>query len=374
MNFKKIKIVIDARMINHSGIGTYIQSMIPHLVDDYDVALIGEHKKFNTFSWSSKISIIGNASPIYSIQEQLALPLVIPTCNIFISPHYNIPLLPIKARKRIAIIHDVNHLVFRKQFSVVQNIYADIMLNAVPKYSDTVLTVSEFSKNEIVKYIKPKSRNIHVVYPSISVSNTSPLFNPSDFAKVKAKYNLPENYLLFVGSIRTHKNFINTMHAFELLLKEMVNQKLVVVGISDAELKKNSDAVALIAGNEKLKQSIIFTGYVELSHMPILYKKASALIFPSLYEGFGLPAIEAMEAGCPVLVSNSASLPEVCNDAALFVDPQNINKICDGMKIIMTDLDFRNRLIQLGYKNVKKYAPEIFSNKIHKVIHSLVVN
>lgn len=374
MNFKKIKIVIDARMINHSGIGTYIQSMIPHLVDDYDVALIGEHKKFNTFSWSSKVSIIGNASPIYSIQEQLALPFVIPTCDIFLSPHYNIPLLPIKARKRIAIIHDVNHLVFRTQFSFIQNIYADIFLNAVPKYSDTVLTVSEFSKNEIDKYIKSKSRNVYVVYPSISDLNTRPLFDSSDFTKVKVKYNLPENYLLYVGSIRPHKNFINTLRAFEVLLKEMANQKLVVVGISDYELKNNSDAVDHIAGNIKLKQSIIFTGYVELSHMPILYRKASALIFPSLYEGFGLPAIEAMEAGCPVLVANSASLPEVCGDAALFVDPHNIKNICDGMKIIMTDFDLRNRLIELGYKNVKKYAPEIFSNMIHRVIQSLVVN
>lgn len=374
MNFKKIKIVIDARMINHSGIGTYIQGMIPHLVDDYDVTLIGEQKKLNGFSWGSKISIIGNASPIYSIQEQLTLPFVIPTCDIFLSPHYNIPLLPIKARKRIAIIHDVNHLVFRGQFSVVQNIYADIMLNAVPKYSDAVLTVSEFSKNEIVKYIKSKFRNIHVVYPSISDLNTRPLFNSSDFAKVKAKYNLPENYLLYVGSIKPHKNLINTLRAFEVLLKEMVNQKLVVVGITDSELKKKSDAVDLIAGNNKLKQSIILTGYVELSDMPILYNKASALIFPSLYEGFGLPLIEAMGAGCPVLASTSASLPEVCSDAALFVDPQNINKIYSGMKIIMTDFELRNRLIELGYKNVKKYAPEIFSNKIHKVIHNLVVN
>ena len=120
MNSDKIKIVLDARMINHSGIGTYIKCVIKALLNDYDLTLIIDEQRIIDQTWLNKVKIVQCIVPIYSLREQIRLPLEIPPCEIFLSPHYNIPLLPVKAKKRIVIIHDVNHLVFYNQLSLIQ--------------------------------------------------------------------------------------------------------------------------------------------------------------------------------------------------------------------------------------------------------------
>ena len=173
-------------MINHSGIGTNIKNMIPNLVENYKLTLLGNAEILNSFSWSSETNIIDMKSSIYTLKEQLELPSKIPVCDLFISPHYNIPVFKIRARKRVVIINDVNHLVFADKLSLPKVIYAKYMINAAIRKSDKVITISEFSKNEIIKYANVQEKDIKVIYCGLNSEELKTKMNEQSYDQVKA--------------------------------------------------------------------------------------------------------------------------------------------------------------------------------------------
>lgn len=363
-----IKIVLDARMINHSGIGTYIKCVIEALLIDYDLTLIIDEQKIIDQTWLKKVKIVRCTAPIYSLREQIRLPLDIPPCEIFLSPHYNIPLLPVKAKKRIVIIHDVNHLVFYNQLTLNQKLYAKLFLKRATTISDMVITVSNFSKKEIQKYIGKISKNINVLYYGIDDSIMTGQHQPEDSKMVRSKYNLPENYILYVGSAKPHKNFNVLLKAFNLLLKDFPDQKLAVVGLSKSEVKQSGFLESIDLKSDELLTGLIFTDYVSDSDLPLIYKNAEFLVFPSYYEGFGLPPLEAMINYCPVVASDTASIPEVCGNAALYFDPQNELELYEKMKIFLLDLNLKNDFIQKGAENLSRFNMESFKSEINRII------
>jgi glycosyltransferase involved in cell wall biosynthesis len=355
-------------MINHSGIGTYIKCVIQALLNDYDLTLIIDQQRIIDQTWLNKVKIVHCTAPIYSLREQIRLPLEIPPCEMFFSPHYNIPLLPIRARKRIVIIHDVNHLVFYNQLSIIKKIYAKLFLKVAVIISDTVITVSNFSEGEIRKYIGKISKNIKVLYYGIDDSLMGNRDQPGESDGIKSKYNLPDNYILYIGSAKPHKNFNVLLKAFNLLLKDFPNQKLVVVGLSKGQVKQSGFLESVTFKNKELLASLIFTDYVPDSELPLIYKNADFLVFPSHYEGFGLPPLEAMINYCPVIASNAASIPEVCGNAALYFDPKNELELLKKMKIFLLDLNLRNNFIRKGVENLARFKMESFKAKLSRII------
>jgi len=374
LNSDKIKIVLDARMINHSGIGTYIKCVIKALLNDYDLTLIIDEQRIIDQTWRNKVKIIQCTAPIYSLIEQIKIPLKIPPCVIFLSPHYNIPLLPVKAKKRIVIIHDVNHLVFYNQLSLNQKLYAKLFLKRATTISDSVITVSNFSEREIRKYIGKISKNINVLYYGVDDSLIGEQHQPEDSNRIRSKYNLPDNYILYVGSAMPHKNFNVLLKAFNLLLKDFPDQKLVVVGLSKSQVKQSGFLESVVLKNKELLTSLIFTDYVPDSDLPLIYKHAKFLVFPSYYEGFGLPPLEAMINYCPVVASNAASIPEVCGNAALYFDPQNELELYKKMKIFLLDLNLRNDFIQKGAKNLARFKMESFKSEFNRIIEDTLTD
>jgi glycosyltransferase involved in cell wall biosynthesis len=133
----------------------------------------------------------------------------------------------------------------------------------------------------------------------------------------------------------------------------------------------DEEVFKLINSDSNLKKNIIFTGYVDAHELIPIYKMAEALIFPSFYEGFGLPPLEAMACGCPVIASNAASIPEACGDAALYFDPYSINDIAAKINHFINDGNVKNGLIQNGFQNIKRFSRENFSMNLIKVIDSL---
>ena len=369
-----IKIVLDARMINHSGIGTYIKCVISALLNDYDLTLIIEEQRIIDQTWLNKVKIVECTAPIYSFREQIRLPLEIPPCEIFLSPHYNIPLLPVKAKKRIVIIHDVNHLVFFKQLSLIQKRYAKLFLKRATSISDTVITVSNFSEGEIRKYIGKIDKNIYVLYYGIDDSLMREQHQPEEPNRIRSKYNLPDKYILYVGSAKPHKNFNVLLKAFNLLLKDFPDQKLVVVGLSKIQVNQSNFLESIVLKNKKLLTSLIFTDYVSDSDLQLIYKHAKFLVFPSYYEGFGLPPLEAMINYCPVVASNAASIPEVCGNAALYFDPQNELELYKKMKIFLLELNLRNDFIQKGTENLARFKMESFKSKLNRIIEDTLTD
>ncbi len=314
---------IDARMAFSSGIGTYIREIVPFFKNAFRVILLvdGHHE------WCQGFEQIQFCTPVYSAREQLQYPSKIPTCDLFWSPHYNVPLLSIKAKKKGVTIHDVCHLVYG---SFVQRIYARFVMRRALR-SDKVITVSQFSKREIEKRFG--KRNLEVIPIGVNLQQ----FWQRDFSKtVRDKYSLPKTFALFVGSTKMHKNLEGVKRACEKIKLE------------------------LVAVGQGLKE-------VEAHDLPVLYSMAEVFVFPSFYEGFGLPPLEAMACKCPTAVSLAASIPEVCGDASVYFDPND----AEGMaKAIQKARE--KKLLGKGLERVKQFSWKSAAERHMQVFQEIV--
>lgn len=306
----KPHLCLDGSLIQGYGISTYIRSLLPTLEENFSLTLL-PYK-----------------APLYSVREQFALWRHIPPCDIFWSPHINVPLFPIPAKKRLTTIHDTFHL------TPLAPIYTRLL--AKPFYytacraSDAILTVSQFSKNELLTYCKAPAHKIEVIPLGI---NPNPLLQKD----ASLKYELPTSYILGVGSMKPHKNIDRLIQAYEALNPV---EKLVLVG------KKIKTA----------NPSILSLGYVEEEDLPALYAGATLFVFPSLYEGFGYPPLEAMAAGCPVLISSAGSLPEVCGEAAYYVNPSSVSSIQKGLAFLLNNRPYLEELKRKGFYRAQTFC------------------
>ncbi len=373
-------ITIDARMLSASGIGTYIQNLVPEIISAYKnikFNVLGNRSDLQQSSFAGKanVSLIDCDSPVYSVTEQFEFSRRIPKGTTLLwSPHYNVPLIPTSAQKRLVTIHDVFHLAFSDQLNLRQKTYARLMLNAAVRLSNKIVTVSNFSKTEIMKYTKISSNKISVIHNGINIEQFKVLRGP-DINHTKIKYGLPEKFILFVGNIKPHKNLKRLLVAYEKLYKQdLKDYGLVMVGKKDGFITGDNELFRILKNKSALQERVLFTGSVETAELSAIYNSASMLVFPSLYEGFGLPPLEAMACGCPVIVSNTASLSEVYGDAAYYVDPYNPESIAEGIHKLLYDKGLRQGLIQKGFKRTKmftwKNSVEKHMNIFEEVINS----
>jgi len=360
----KKKLTIDFRMHNASGIGTYIKNIVPFLINRFDITLLGSGAEIQKYEWADEVNVIDCILKIYSIKEQLELPIKIPRCDVFWSPHYNIPLLPIRAKKRVVTTHDVFHLAFYETLSLKQKLYAKFVINQAVSRSDLILTVSQFSAEEIRKYTNT-NKSIEVVYNAIDFNKFKVIDDKSKLDFVKDKYELPNEFLLFVGNVKPHKNLKNLL----LAIKD-IDIELVIVGKKDGFITGDNEVSTLIK-KCNLDNRVFFTGYVDDEDIPVIYNLSKLFIFPSLYEGFGIPPLEAQACGCPVVCSNSASLPEVCRDSVIYFNPFDIEDIKEKIEFVMYNENLQNELRNKGFENVKRFSWEESAKKIIEIIERI---
>ncbi|MBN2227221.1 MAG: glycosyltransferase family 4 protein [candidate division Zixibacteria bacterium] len=338
------EIAVDARMIRASGIGSYLRHILPLLVSikpDFTWHILGDTNDLQSESWaeSDNIRLIDCRSRVYSIAEQYALPGKIPRCDLLFSPHYVVP-LPYRSPMLVT-IHDVFHLAEENQDKTMfRSAYARLMMSSALNKAKRVMTDSRFTKDEMIKYNLPHTEKVRVVYLGV------------DLPEHRADH-VDGRYLLYVGNVKPHKNIRRMIDAYKRL-HEKRNIPLKIVGEADK----------FITGIPGLREEVTdsawgkwieFTGWIEDDELVKCYREAAALILPSLYEGFGLPPLEAMTQGCPCLVSRAGSLPEICGDAALYCNPYDISDIADKMHRILVDTELRNKLITLGYQRARRY-------------------
>ncbi len=353
-----IRLCVDARMVNNSGIGVYTRKYIDFLLADntINVGLIGkENELVPYFGLPQRWHLIEADIPIYSVQEQVKLPLLIPACDLFWSPHYNIPLLPIKAKKRLVTIPDVFHLAHLGSLTIAQRMYAKLVTNAAAWQSDKILTISTFSEREIVRYTGIKEDKIKTIYLGLDRRLFRYIADEHIQQRVREQYQLPKRYILFVGNVKPNKNLRALINAFAKLAGTIPDVYLLIAGKKDGFITGDSTLFAQIEQNDVLKKRIVFSGYVANEDLPVLYSMASVFAFPSLYEGFGFPPLEAMACQCPVVASDRASIPEICGDAAFYVNPTNINDLADGIQRVLTDSSCRKQLVEAGIRKVHQY-------------------
>ncbi len=349
------QLCVDARMLLSSGIGTYLRNLLPRIEhSDFKMRLIVNVDAVASLPWLTRFDLIIANIPIYSIDEQLKLPLLIPRCEVFWSPHYNIPLLPIKAKERLVTVHDVNHIAFAKHLSLKERLYAKTVMKNAVRRSKKVITVSEFSKKEICTHLKTHAGKIEVILPGVDHK----MFIPREDGlslQTKKHLQLPEKFFLFVGNVKPHKNLLGLLKGFLSVIDSLEDVHLLIVGKRKDFLHADS-ASEVFAEHPKLRDKVRFLDYVEDEYLPSLYRLAIAAILPSFYEGFGLPAVEAMSSGCAVAVSNVASLPEVCSDAAVYFDPHRPEEIGQVMKQLAQRKELLAELKEKGLRRSKEFC------------------
>ncbi len=269
------------------------------------------------------------------------------TLDIFFAPNLNFTALSRKT-KFILTIHDLSFLLFPKFSTAKQYWWHKII---APKNqcerADTILTPSENTKRDIVDYYKISPEKIKVIYPGVKQ------FPNSGFrtAEIKKKYNLPESYILFLGTIEPRKNIIGLIEAFEKITS---NIYLIIAGAPGWKNEEIFERAKKSSRNDKIK----FIGFVEPNDKPALYAGAELFIYPSLYEGFGFPVLEAMAADTPVITSNRSSLPEIVGSAAYLIDPTRPEQITIAIDEILTKPALRDLYIKNGREQAVKFSWE----------------
>ncbi len=258
---------------------------------------------------------------------------------------------PIFYSNQINTICDITSLKHPEWYSKKAAFYYRILFPLISKRCKKVLTISEFVKQDLMNFLKVKEENITVIYCGVSeVFNTNETTEKIDY-----------DFILAVGSLDPRKNLNNLIQAY--LKLDNKNIKLVLIGQKHTSFAKIDFKIP----NERAND-IIFTGYVSDNELLRYYKNAKLFVFPSLEEGFGIPPLEAMQCGCPVAVSNTSCMPEICGDGALYFDPKSINEIKNQISNLLTDYSLKENLIEKGKLRAKKFSWSNSSNLLNELI------
>lgn len=266
---------------------------------------------------------------------------------------------PLFYKNQIITIHDLSFYANKKWFSKAYTLFYSIATPILARNAKKILTVSNFSKSEIIKYLKIEALKIEVVYNAVATDLNKEHKNYQASSAVDSILN--SKYILAVSSIDPRKNLQRLIDAF--LVLKLEDYKLVLVGKTSShfnvKLKSNSE-------------NIIFTGFVSDLELSLLYKNCDFFIYPSLYEGFGIPPLEAMCNGCAVMVSDIPSLREVCLDAAIYINPFETESIKRGMLRMIEDLNLKRELKEKGSLRCDFFKWEDSGEKVYNIINSVI--
>lgn len=259
-------------------------------------------------------------------------------------------------QKILVTVHDIIGMIFPNQLDVPSRWYWGQWLPSTIKRADFIIADSESTRGDLINHLKVSKEMIRVIYPSGHENFLSDP-HPKLQNQVKARFGISDRYYLFVGTIEPRKNLTRVIEAFNLFLDVVssdVRYQLVVVGQKDFGKGK---LLKSITHDLRAKiDNTIFAGYVTHEELNQLYCGSEALVYPSLYEGFGIPILEAMASGVPVITARTTSIPEVAGEAAIYVDPQSNRSIAEGMLHLQGDPALRKSLIQKGFEQLKKFS------------------
>lgn len=348
----QLRIVIDARMIQPGtmhGIARYVFHLVLGLVTagkSHEIfVVVNPGSPLEQMSWPAHISLVQISANWIGFAEQWELSRVLRSvkADLFHAPSFVAPLFcPCKL---VMTIHDLNHLVLPQFYTPLHQFYYQIFVRRCIRMSEFILTVSNFSKREIVEKLKVPEDKVFVTYNGVS-ENYRPVVDLEMLAYVRDIYQLPEKFIFCLTNNKPHKNVHQLIRAF---CHSNIDIPLVLASPVDP-------AIIRIAETFGKKHLIYFSKFIEERHLPSVYSMTYLFVYPSTYEGFGLPPLEALSCGAPVVVARSSSLPEVVGDNAIFTNAYDYHDIARALEVGINDHELRAKLRASGVKHAQKYS------------------
>lgn len=388
-----MRIGIDARFYGPAGkgLGRYTQEIVDNVIKianadkfspaekntgvsfsggEIEFVVFLSSDNFNEFICSSdKVRKVLLPIRWYSWREQLIMPFLIAKENLDLIhyPHFNVPILtPVKF---VVTIHDLilTHFPTLRATTLsavmyrFKNLAYRLVISTAVRRARRIITVSEFTKKDLIQKFSVNPEKIRITYEGVAnlATGKDHLFVAKlGKSEILEKYNIyGSDFILYVGNAYPHKNLDFLLTVFKELLQTKPKLRLVLVGKEDyfyKRLHKLAEDLGLWTDGD-YSSSVVFTGYVSDQDLEDLYQKSLAYVFPSKYEGFGLPPLEAMAKGCPVVSSNQGSLPEILGEAALYFNPDDYQDALFKIRDILDNEETRNDFRQRGLSRVKKY-------------------
>lgn len=335
--FETLRGIIEQGKEKHTFVIYLKQQPLPHMPETSDIVryeVFGPNKFWTQFALPLRLFLSSKKPDVF-----------------FTPSHYgprfsSVPL--------VLSVMDVSYLHFPELFKKSDLYKLKSWTAYSVKKATTILTISESSKNDIIHEYRVKPEKVAVVYPGIKPTPTlTPHVYPME--ELFYKYKISKHYLLYVGTLQPRKNITRLIEAFSLLLKDddllKKDLQLVIIG------KKGWLYEEILEAPEKydVVKSVKFLDFVPDEELKEMYRHAQCFILPSLYEGFGLPVLEAMQYDCPVITSNISSMPEAGGDAALYINPEDIHDMKNKIKKVLTDEGLRKEMIKKGKEQIKKF-------------------
>lgn len=376
MNIKSLNIGFDAKRLFHNftGLGNYSRTLVQNIATNYPehqyhlyTPILKKNEETSPFinpvhfqvhtaqkafkSWWRTKAIIKD------LQEQ--------KIDIYHGLSHEIPLgLPSTKIKSVVTIHDLIFKVYPDFFPWIDRQIYDWKFRYACEHADKIVAISEHTKQDIIKYYKIPSDKIEVIYQTCQKAFKQ-ILAEEERLKIIKKYQLPTEFLLYVGSINERKNLMSIVQALELLAHD-IKLPLVVIGSGKKYKKKVQDYIAK-KGLEKWVRFI----KIDFQDLPALYQQAKIFIYPSVYEGFGIPIIEALYSQTPVITTRVSSLPEAGGDAAFYVNKPNAEQIANGIKKILEDDVFQQKMIEKGNLYIRKFDKKLLSKQLMDLYQKL---
>ncbi len=376
----QVHIGIDARMYSKSftGIGRYTHELTKHLFvlrPEWHFTLFLAPQEYEAFDPPSlNVDKVLSPEKHYSFAEQTSFWTKISRqkFDLFHFPHFNAPLL--YAGKTIVTIHDLTISFFpgKKKTSWLDKAGYKLVVSDIVKKSKKVIAVSENTKKDLQNILKAPEEKIAVVWNGLGAEFLREEQNveqvKSLFGKLKKKHEIEYPYFLYTGVHREHKNVVGMIKAFEKFLKKRPNVQLVITGKEDPYYPEIREEIE----KSSLQNNVKTVGLVSENELKTLFYHAHTFVFPSFYEGFGLPPLEAMAMEIPVVASNASSIPEICADAAEYFDPKNIDDIAEKMTKVFSDTKRRNELREKGKKRIQFFSWKRMAEETIKVYEEVL--
>ncbi len=365
-----MRINFDVRnALNEGGIGAYKKHLSLELSKQEGVEIVGccnfqrnvKLRMHQTFNFPITISIIPDRLAYGNYDLPISYELMMNrTADLNYFGTYFLP--RVKFRKPlISTIHDIIVLKTNLESPAFIESHRSQLLHTV-KLSQYVFTISQKSKEDIVDMFNIDPDKVHIVHNGVDIK--WPKNVNSNQERLTQKYNLPERYILYLGQYRKHKNVERLLQAYSLLPIIVRKELKLVVTCKIPELVK-------LAYDLKIYEDIVFTGYIDTEDKPFLYKMADMVYYASLYEGFGVPIIEAQACGSPVITSNTSSMPEASGGFAELVDPNSTDDIYQAILELHNNSFRRNYLIENGYKNANLYTWQKSGKELYEFLQNI---